>query len=219
MIYAQLAENKNFAMMSDKAQKAYIFLIVLADDDGRVKGDSEWLRIKIFPYDTSVTTADMKNFLKEIVKALLVTWYKVDENYFIQHPNWLKFQILRADRKRDSDIPPPNGNQVSTKRRRKLSKDKIREDNSGAAASLVYLKNIPDADITEFTTRFDAGEKAIRSKGEDLFLWCESNGRVKRNYKATLLNALKKDFPERKGPVKQKFKTEIRDGKAYLIQE
>lgn len=201
MIYAQLAENKAFATMSDKAQKTYIFLIVLADDDGRLKGDSDWLRIKIFPYDQSITVDDIRSFIKEITKAGLVTWYKADENYFIQHPNWGKYQILRADRKKDSDIPPPDDNQVSTKRERKLSK--LSKEKKVITASHEYLKKIPEADLEEFHKRFDCSKKAIASKAEDLLLWVETNGRQKKNYKTFLLNALKKDFPERKIPIIQ----------------
>ena len=74
MLYAQLAENKNFAMMSDKAQKTYIFMVVLADDEGRVKGDSDWLRIKIFPYDQTITKKDMQGYIKEIHQAQLILW-------------------------------------------------------------------------------------------------------------------------------------------------
>lgn len=194
--------------MSDKAQKTYIFLIVLADDDGRLKGDSDWLRIKIFPYDTSVTVDDMRSFIKEIVKAGLITWYKKDNDYFIQHPNWEKFQILRADRKKDSDIPPPDVNQVTTKRPHKLSKDKIREEN--IIHSPQYLKNIPADDMKEFLERFDASRKAIISKAEDLIFWLESNGKTKKNYRSFLLNALKKDFPERTpiAPTTPTIKTE-----------
>lgn len=219
MVYAQLAENKNFAMMSDKAQKTFIFLIVLGDDDGRVKGDSEWLRIKIFPYDTSVTVADMKLFLKEIVKANLITWYKVKNSYFIQHPNWLKFQILRTDRKKDSHIPPPYDNQVSTMRGRKISKvSKRREEKENITSSMEYLKNIPIEDLFEFYKRFDCTKKSLISKGEDLYLWCQSNGKQKRNYKATLLNALKKDFRERKEDDKIRNSTLIeQDGKKKIL--
>lgn len=117
-----MAENKSFALMSDKAQIAYIFTIVLADDDGRLKGDSEWLRIKIFPYNTKISTNQMRGYLKEMVDARLITWYKKDAEYFIQHPNWTKFQILRPDRKKVSDIPPPNDGQMTDKRPRNISK-------------------------------------------------------------------------------------------------
>lgn len=66
------------------------------------------------------------------------------------------------------------------------------------SASLTYLFKIPDGDMQEFLGRFDVSEKGIRSKAEDLALWCKANGKVKKDYKSTLLNALKKDFPEKK---------------------
>ena len=60
-----------------------------------------------------------------------------------------------------------------------------------------YLLNIPDEDIKEFTRRFDASEKQIRSKAEDLDSWCDANGKRKKDYRKFLLVALKKDFREK----------------------
>lgn len=51
--------------------------------------------------------------------------------------------------------------------------------------------------MKEFVTRFIATEKQIKSKAEDLKLYCERKGRKYMNYKAFLLNALKNDFKER----------------------
>jgi len=52
-----------------------------------------------------------------------------DEDYGY-HPNWLKYQVLRADRKKKSNIPKPVVNQASTKRQPNVGirEDKIRED-------------------------------------------------------------------------------------------
>lgn len=60
-----------------------------------------------------------------------------------------------------------------------------------------YLLNIPTDDIKEFTTRFNATEKQIKSKAEDLDNWCDANGKRKKDYRKFLLVALKKDFTER----------------------
>lgn len=76
-----------------------------------------------------------------------------------------------------------------------------REENITASPS--YLSKIPEKDLEEFYQRFDCSKKAIISKAEDLLSWCETNGRVKKNYKTFLLVALKKDFPERKEPIKK----------------
>jgi len=216
MIYGQLAENKKFALMPPLAQKAYIFSIVFADDEGRLKGDTEWLRIKIFPYNPEVTQKDVKLFIRHMEKAGLITWYKVENDYFIQHPNWTKFQVLRPDRIRDSDFPAPDDGHPSVTRPRNRSKiSKTREEK--LSASMEYLKKIPDEDIEEFYARFDCTKSAIKSKGEDLHLWCEENGTRKRDYKAMLLKALKKDFPLRVG--KPPVKYEVKDGVAVPIPQ
>lgn len=65
------------------------------------------------------------------------------------------------------------------------------------ASNLSYLKEIPLEDIEYFTKRFDLGEKQLKSKAESLYLYCEAKGKRYKNYRAFLLNALKKDFPER----------------------
>lgn len=216
MIYAQLAENKDFALMSDKAQKTYIFLIVLADDDGRVKGDSDWLRIKVFPYNPEVTAEDMKSFLREIAKVELIILYKhkIDNSYYIQHPNWEKYQLLRSDRKKDSTIPSPDDNQVSTKRVHKRSNISKEEKKANT-----YLLSLPEKDLEEFEKRFDITKKSIISKAEDLYGWCKMNNKWKKDYKHFLLNALKKDFPERKEPLKKRRVAFTSDNRPYIVEE
>ena len=63
--------------------------------------------------------------------------------------------------------------------------------------NIQYLSNIPSDDMKMFLSRILATEDDIKNKAEDLLLWCESNGRSKKNYRAFLLNALKRDFKKR----------------------
>ena len=94
----------------------------------------------------------------------------------------------------------PNGNQMETQlnlTKPNLSKDK-------GESSISFLKEIPEEDIEKLTARFDITSKQLKSKGEDLFLYCKSKGRVYRDYRSFLLNALKKDFKE-KSPDGKKF--------------
>lgn len=71
--------------------------------------------------------------------------------------------------------------------------------------TMKYLSNIPAKDIKEFTERFIASEDEVRSKGEDLKLYCERKGKRYSNYKSFLLNALKRDYKERKGAKSGKY--------------
>lgn len=87
-------------------------------------------------------------------------------------------------------------------------RDKNRREEK-ITASPSYLSKIPEKDLEEFYQRFDCSKKAIISKAEDLLSWCETNGRVKKNYKTFLLVALKKDFPERKEPPRKPIVQEL----------
>ena len=200
MVYTNLWQSAQFARLPDKAKLLYIGLITLADDDGRLRADSLLLRSQVFPLDETIKQSDVRKWLNFIVRTGLVEVFRVDEHYFVQHPNWKKYQSIRKDLYKPSKIPSNPSRKrhgADTESHPNISKDKLNKEER-PEASISYLKNIPTQDLWEFYQRFDASKKAIISKGEDLFLWCESNGRVKKNYKATLLNALKKDFPERK---------------------
>lgn len=201
MIHEKMLENAEFGVLSPNAKLLYIFSIVLADDEGRLKANAISLRGRIFAFNPDIKDGDVRKYLNEIVKKRLVTWYKVENDFYIQHPNWYKYQILRSDRKKESTLPPPNDNQMTTKG--DVSKRSKRSKRSNITASLSYLKKIPDNDLDEFYNRFDCSRKAIISKAEDLVLWCDTNGKEKKNYKTFLLNALKKDFPERQEPPRK----------------
>jgi hypothetical protein len=71
------------------------------------------------------------------------------------------------------------------------------EKDSPIFKKINYLSQIPEQDLKEFHTRFDCSQKQIKDKAESLKLYCQSKGKAYKDYKAFLLNALKKDFQER----------------------
>lgn len=221
MIHEKMLSNASFGTLSANAKLLYIFCIVLADDDGRLKANAIALKGRVFAFQSDITEKEVRSYLNEIAKSRLVIWYKVDNEYFIQHPNWELYQILRSDRKKDSDLPSPDDNQMTTKRgRSKISK--IREDKESKTIS--YLSEIPEPDIQEWLARFDVGRNKIKSKAEDFLLYCKSNAKWYADPKSALLNAMKKDFTEKKKtlqvhvpepdrervPIPQELKDQIR---------
>lgn len=63
--------------------------------------------------------------------------------------------------------------------------------------SIKFLDSIPESDLEEWTQRFIATKKELRSKAEDVRLYCERKKKVYKNYRSLLLGAIKKDFKER----------------------
>lgn len=137
MLHTEIWQSKQVASLSLQARLLYVGLITLGDDDGRLKGDVALLRAQIFPRDAAITIEQVTQWLEEIVSARLVVRYEVDDEPYLAHPNWTKYQTLRADRKKDSNVPPPpadllatieqpNGNQMSAQD--KVSKGKVSKE-------------------------------------------------------------------------------------------
>lgn len=57
-----------------------------------------------------------------------------------------------------------------------------------------FLLNIPDETIKEFSKEFNVYEQGIKGKGKDLYNYCKAKGKLYKDYKAFLRNAVKKDF-------------------------
>ena len=215
MLHIKIWQNESFATMHPLSRLLYIGLVILADDDGKLKGNSTLLKSQIFPFDAKMKLDTFKILLKEVIKSKLVDLYRVNGEYFMSHPNWNRYQYIRPDLYKPSILPNNplrNCNETDTQTGTKKRKEKIREEDG-----ISYLSNLPKEDLKEFYDRFDCSEIAIKDKAESLKLWCESNGKQKKNYKAFLLVALKKDFPERKEKPKAKARYEVIDGRAVEI--
>ena len=109
-------------------------------------------------------------------------------------------QVGRKSRQHHDDIPT-----LSEQHRDKIVSvsgieeegEEEKEEKKILTASISYLQNIPQTDVTEFVHRFELTEKQLTSKAEDLVNYCKQHGVRYKNYKAFLFNAVKKDFKTR----------------------
>jgi phage replication O-like protein O len=89
---------------------------------------------------------------------------------------------------RGSNLVPQTGH---TKEIKKQKKD----------SHINYLKDIPQEDIEHFRQTFKCDISNIKTKANSLYDYCKAKGRIYKNYKAFLSNALRKDFGERTQPL------------------
>lgn len=148
MIHLSLWASEQVGRLSLQARLLYIGLITLADDEGKLKINPSYLKSQIFTYDDSISGSDIRTWTQEIEREGLIVLYVVDGNTYGRHPKWAKYQTLRKDRLKWSNIPTedslatngqPNDNHVSAKpplkvSKGKVSKDKKREDKEMALA-------------------------------------------------------------------------------------
>jgi len=81
-------------------------LIVLADDEGRLKGSSLYLKGKIFPFD-SMKLSVIEKMVDQLATNGFLLVYQVGDDRFLAHPKWDRWQTIRKDRFKPSDCPSP----------------------------------------------------------------------------------------------------------------
>lgn len=201
MFSNRIANSAKFLQMPAESQLLYFHMVLRADDDGVVE---------------SYPLIKLLGVAPDVFKVLLAKGFiqQLNDDQVIIITDWLEHNTIRADRKIDSiykhllpesiktiEAKPRSDVEDNSKRLGGQSMDGISQVKLGKVKienSPSYLKEIPEEDIKEFYTRFDTSISAIKSKAESLLLYCQSKGRTYKNYKAFLLNALKKDFSERK---------------------
>lgn len=218
MLNSRVWQNTGFCVLSDKAKLLYLGLITVADDDGRLRANSLLLKSQIFPLEEKITQEEIRKWVNEVKKTGLIDFYRVKNDFFIQHPNWHKYQSIRKDLYKQSNLPlnplrPSNGRVTASLP--SIGKVSINKESKDLA--LLYLKNIPEKDLDEWYQRFDCSKKALVSKGEQLFNYCKMHGKFYKDYKAMMLNALKKDFSERTQPPQARSKIVEKDGKFFAV--
>lgn len=82
-------------------------------------------------------------------------------------------------------------------------------DENSIYKSIKYLKEIPEKELEELYHTYKASKSEIKTKAEKLYLWCETNGKTKKNYRMFLLGRLLEDFGKRPPP---EVKPEILEG-------
>lgn len=113
MLNCGISLNERFGSLSPCARLLFIGMITTADDDGRLKGSSLYLKAKVFPYD-NFTTQQLSDWKNEIISAQLATHYVVDNIEYFFLNGWLEHQTIRQDRYTESTLPQPPDNQVAT---------------------------------------------------------------------------------------------------------
>ncbi len=104
MLHSKVWQSKQFYSISPLARLLYIGMITLGDDEGRLRGEAIYLRSTIFLFD-KFSPKRIKKLRDEIYTAKLIDVYETEGGEVIQHPNWKKYQQLRIDRIKPSDLP------------------------------------------------------------------------------------------------------------------
>lgn len=206
MFSPQIVDSDAFLDMSASAQNLYFHLGMRADDDGFVGNPKKILRM-VGGNDDDLKILLAKRFILTFENGVIVIkhwrinnlvrkdWYRPTQyleqkNKLFLKKNGAYTEDYTQGESLVNELTPSSSTQV------RLGKVRLGKEEN-LSHSINYLTNIPLEDMKEFKERFDAGERQIKNVAENLLLYCQAHAKVYKNYKAFLLNALKKDLTER----------------------
>jgi len=101
-IKPEFPQSESMGRVSREARYCFIMLWTVADDSGRLRGNSRMLASLLFPYDDDVSGL-IDGWLDELAAEGCIVKYQVDGNSYIQIANWLIHQ--KIDKPSQSKIP------------------------------------------------------------------------------------------------------------------
>ena len=116
--------------------------------------------------------------------------------------NWAKYQpsnimVTHDGNNQVTTKEQPSNNQVTHIQDIENRELRIEKGITPPFKKISYLINIPLEDIQELNEKYICTDRQIKAKAEQLYDYCHAKGKVYKDYKAFLRNALSKDFGER----------------------
>ena len=105
-IKPELPQSESMGRVSREARLCFILLWTLADDSGRLRGNSRMLASLLYPYDDDAKE-HMDGWLEELHAEGCIVRYDFEGDRFIQVAKWLSHQ--KIDKPSPSKIPAPDG--------------------------------------------------------------------------------------------------------------
>lgn len=126
-IKPEFPQSESMGRVSRESRLCFILLWTLADDAGRLRGNSRMLASLLFPYDDDAKTL-IDGWLAELSTEGCIARYEVQGTSYVQISQWLEHQ--KIDRPSESKLPEFG------KPSRKLAKprdDSLRKGEEGSA--------------------------------------------------------------------------------------
>ena len=110
MLHTKISKSQDVDKLScTAAMLLYSWIIPHCDDDGRIRGEAKYIKATAIPMREEISIADVEKYLKEMQEiGLICRWQdKRKDEWYIQLPTWKKYQQLKKDRYKPSDLPTP----------------------------------------------------------------------------------------------------------------
>lgn len=118
MLHKSISHSIQVNRLSPEARLLFTWMIPHADDEGRIKGEADYIKAVVVPM-TDWSFEQIEKYLEEIANSKLINRWRVDEDWFIEFVKWTNYQHIRPERFKDSVLPSyskKNDTQLATNR-------------------------------------------------------------------------------------------------------
>ena len=147
-IKPEFPQSESMGRVSRESRYCFILLWTIADDSGRLRGNSRMLASLLFPYDPDANKLIPK-WLNELAKEKCIIQYQIEGDTYIQICNWLKHQ--KIDKPSASKIPEfVEGSRILANPRERSCEDQGRDlgsrngEDQGSSITVVTQTNLFD---------------------------------------------------------------------------
>ena len=174
-IKPEFPQSESMGAVSRDARLLFIMLFTLADDEGRLRGNSRMLASLLFPYDTDAPKL-IDKWVAELINQRCIIRYQIEDATYVQICKWLNHQ--KIDKPSRSKIPPPDDDSIGFSNVREDSLlDQGRDQGKDQDQGSRIKESIFDFDFEKFWNVYDkkvekpAAEKAWKKIkfDDDLF--------------------------------------------------
>ena len=124
-IKPEFPQSESMGAVSRDARLLFIMLFTLADDEGRLRGNSRMLASILFPYDTDAPKL-IDKWIDELITQKCIVRYQIEDATYVEICKWLNHQ--KIDKPSKSKLPaPPEDSRIFAKIREDSSEDQGRD--------------------------------------------------------------------------------------------
>lgn len=108
MLHKKISLSMQVNDLSLPAQLLFTWMISHADDDGKLRGEPEYVKATVVPMK-KWSFSLIKKYIEEIKSNKLIYYWNKNDEWFIQFIKWNEHQSIKSDRYKQSDLPSFEG--------------------------------------------------------------------------------------------------------------
>ena len=205
MLHKKISVSVQVNKLTLPARLLFTWMISHADDEGKLKGDIEFIKAMVVPM-TKWSFKKIKGYLTEMKDQELIYYWQENDEWFIEFTKWKEHQYIQKDRFKSSDLPSFH-KEVDNK----LDTDCIQAVSTSSPQSNISESNLNEVNKSEVNESNIADKSSYKGNGNmvnprtfkpssegevaALEVWRKLEPENPLAFKTTYLNALGKGLP------------------------